>query len=270
MTAPRAQARAQALARRQARYDAVQRLYAAGKTTRQIIAELHIGPNTLRRYVRAPSCPEHASLPTRRSRLSPFEPYLRERWNAGEQTGQQLLREIRTRGYQGSSSNLYSLLALWRVGPRHCGPYARQEVPAPAPPPSLSTAPRTVCWLLLREEAERSSLQQAYATELLRRSPALAQLTEQIQAFFALVHERRANDLESWLQQATVSEIPELAAFAEGIRRDLAAVHAALTLPWSQGQTEGQVNRVKLLKQQMYGRAKLDLLRQRVRYRAAS
>jgi transposase len=75
--------------------------------------------------------------------------------------------------------------------------------------------------------------------------------------------------LEPWLQQATESGIPELAAFAEGVRRDLVAVQAAMTLPWSQGQTEGQVNRLNRLKRQMSGRAKLDLLRQRVRYRAA-
>jgi transposase len=270
MTAPRARARAEAQARRQARYDAVHRLHAAGKSNRQIIAELRIGPNTLRRYLRSPTCPETATVPPRRSRLSPFEPYLRERWNAGEQNGQQLLREIRERGYQGSGSNLYSLLALWRAGPRHSGPYAPQVVPAPAPPPPLPTAPRTVCWLLLQEDAERSAREQAYVAELLRSDPLLAQVTQIVGAFFALLHERRVDDLEDWLQQATTSGIAELAAFAEGVRRDLAAVQAAMTLPWSQGQTEGQVNRLKLLKRQMYGRAKLDLLRQRVRYRAAS
>lgn len=269
MTAPRARARAEAQARRQARYDVVRRLHTAGKSARQIIAELHIGPNTLRRYLRSPTCPERSPPPVRRSRLSPFEPYLRERWNAGEQNGQQLLRELRDRGYQGSGSNLYSLLALWRVGPRHCGPYARQTVPTPAPAPSLSAAPRTVCWLLLQEDAERSALEQAYITELLRSNAVLAQGTQMVRAFFGLLHERRVDDLEEWLCQATTSGIAELAAFAEGVRRDRAAVQAALTLPWSQGQTEGQVNRLKLLKRQMYGRAKLDLLRQRVCYRAA-
>ena len=72
----------------------------------------------------------------------------------------------------------------------------------------------------------------------------------------------RALDLEQ--AQAKMSTIPELVGFAEGIRRDEAAVQAACTSPWSQGQVEGQVNRLKLLKRQMYGRAKLDLLRRRV------
>jgi len=270
MTAPRARARAEAQARRQARYAAARRLHAAGKSARQLIAELRIGPNALRRYSRSPTCPESATLPTRRSRLMPFEPYRRERWNAGEQDGQQLLREIRERGHQGSGSNRYSPLALWRAGPRHCGPYARQGVPAPAPSPPLSTAPRTVCWLLLQDDEERSPPEPASVAELLSTSPLLVQLAPVARACFALLHERRVDDLESWLQQATASSIGELAAFAEGVRRDLAAVHAAMRLPWSQGQTEGQVNRLKLLKRQLYGRAKLDLLRQRVRYRAAS
>jgi transposase len=166
-------------------------------------------------------------------------------------------------------------LALWRVGRRHSGPYARQEVPAPAPPPPLPppplpTAPRTVCWLLLQEEAERSALEQTYVAELLRSNAPLAKLTELVRSFFALLHERRVDDLEAWLQQASASGIAEVAAFAEGVRRDLAAVQAAMTLPWSQGQTEGHVNRLKLLKRPMYGRANLDLLSQRVRYRTAS
>jgi hypothetical protein len=97
-----------------------------------------------------------------------------------------------------------------------------------------------------------------------------AQMTSAVQAFFILMRERRAGDLETWLEEATVSGIPELAAFAKGVRRDLAAVKAAMTLPWSQGQTEGQVNRLKLLKRQMYGRANPDLLCQRDRYRAAN
>jgi transposase len=71
--------------------------------------------------------------------------------------------------------------------------------------------------------------------------------------------------LDDWLRRATSSEIPiEMRRFASGIQTDLAAVQGALRLPWSNGQTEGQVNRLKLIKRLMYGRAKFDLLRQRV------
>ncbi|HEV2458646.1 MAG TPA: hypothetical protein VGS80_09795 [Ktedonobacterales bacterium] len=77
-------------------------------------------------------------------------------------------------------------------------------------------------------------------------------------------------DLAAWLQQATARGSAELAACAEGVRRALAAGQAAMTLRWRQGQTEGHINRLKLLQRHMYGRANLDLLCQRVRSRAAS
>jgi transposase len=84
------------------------------------------------------------------------------------------------------------------------------------------------------------------------------------QAFVSMVAERRDKDLDAWLIQAKHSGIAELKSFAQGIGRDYAAVHAAFSSPHSNGQVEGQVNRLKLIKRQMFGRANFDLLRQRV------
>jgi transposase len=78
------------------------------------------------------------------------------------------------------------------------------------------------------------------------------------------VRERHVDALESWLTRARMSGIPEVVSFVAGLRRDQAAVAAALTLPFSNGQVEGQVNRLKFIKRSGYGRAKFDLLRQRV------
>jgi transposase len=83
-----------------------------------------------------------------------------------------------------------------------------------------------------------------------------------------LVRERRPEVLASWLTEADASGLPEFVAFAAGLRRDHAAVEAALTHAWSNGQTEGQINRLKFLKRQMYGRARFDLLRRRVLHAA--
>ncbi len=88
------------------------------------------------------------------------------------------------------------------------------------------------------------------------------------QAFTQLVRDRTPEQLETWLQEAEKSPFPELHSFVAGIRRDEAAVRAALELPWSQGQVEGQITKLKLLKRQMYGRAKLDLLQQRLLHAA--
>lgn len=84
------------------------------------------------------------------------------------------------------------------------------------------------------------------------------------QDFIEMVRERQAAVLECWLDRAVTSDIPEIGSFVAGVQRDKAAVQAALELPWSNGQVEGQINRLKLIKRSMYGRANFDLLRQRV------
>lgn len=87
-------------------------------------------------------------------------------------------------------------------------------------------------------------------------------------AFMTVVRERDGNQLEGWLCEVEQSPCAELRSFVTGIRRDEAAVRAAFTLPWSQGQVEGQITKLKVFKRQMYGRAKLDLLQQRMLHAA--
>lgn len=94
--------------------------------------------------------------------------------------------------------------------------------------------------------------------------PEVRSAQELARDFFSIVKERKADALRVWLIDALKSQVPEFINFANGIMQDLQAVKAALSYEWSQGQVEGQVNRLKLLKRQMYGRAKLDLLRARV------
>ena len=95
-------------------------------------------------------------------------------------------------------------------------------------------------------------------------APAVATAHQMAQACIELVRERQARTLEDWLARATASGIQELHTFAAGIERDKPAVMAARSLPFSHGQVEGQVNRLKLIKRKAYGRANFDLLRQRV------
>jgi transposase len=105
--------------------------------------------------------------------------------------------------------------------------------------------------------------------ELLRRlSPEVARAQELALDFIGLVKERRADELRQWLSEAGRSGVAELQSFANGLTTDLQAVRAALEHEWSNGQVEGHVHRLKLIKRTMYGRAKLDLLRARVLYAA--
>jgi transposase len=84
------------------------------------------------------------------------------------------------------------------------------------------------------------------------------------QEFVTLLKERQVEALDGWLKRAKANHVTELTSFVNGIRRDYAAVRAAFSLPWSNGITEGHVNRLKFLKRQMFGRAHLDLLRVKV------
>jgi transposase len=83
------------------------------------------------------------------------------------------------------------------------------------------------------------------------------------QDFAGLVRQRQPASLDPWLVRAATSALPPFRRFATGLRADLAAVQAAVTLPWSQGPIEGRINRLKMLKRQMFGRACLDLLARR-------
>lgn len=128
-----------------------------------------------------------------------------------------------------------------------------------APLPS----PRQVAWMLLMPEKLKVE-QQEIVEDLCRFSPDVSRAQELARGFLAIIRERKVDDLRGWLKAALKSQLPEFTSFANGITQDLQAVKAALLYEWSQGQVEGQVNRLKLLKRQMYGRAKLDLLRARV------
>src|SRR5713226_718304 len=100
--------------------------------------------------------------------------------------------------------------------------------------------------------------------QLLNLSPEVQTTYALLQAFLSMVRERNHHDLPSWMEQAAKRGIPELGSFVTGIEQDYDAVHAALRLPWSQGITEGKVNKLKTLKRVMYGRAGFPLLRQRL------
>jgi transposase len=99
--------------------------------------------------------------------------------------------------------------------------------------------------------------------QLTQQAPELAEAVALAQDFASLVRQRQPTQLEPWLARAATSTLPPFRRFAKGVREDYAAVKAGVTLPWSQGPIEGHITRLKLLKRQMFGRAKLDLLARR-------
>ena len=255
-------------ARRQARYEEVRALHRQGLGQRAIARTLRVGRHTIRTFLRTVAFPERRTRTTSTTILTPFEPYLRERWHAGCQHVPTLWAELRARGFTGSARTVRGYVARWRTEPARRGPQPthplRKRASTPAPPAVRTFSVRQATWLMLRQPTDLDADERAYLGELLRLCAPAATAYRLAQAFFALVRDRDAAALEGWLGEAEQSDLPEMGGLALGVRRDRAAVDAGLTLDWSQGQTEGFVNKLKTLKRQMFGRAGLALLRERM------
>jgi len=257
---PASQRKSQArLLRKWKLYQRVHELHAAGMSLRKIGEELGLARNTVRKYYRQASEPPLPTpRPLRGSRLDPYEDYLLERWSQGERNAAHLYREISERGYLGCATMVRTYIAYLRSTTANGSPPRSRKERAKA------ISPRALRWLLTRKREDLEKKEQARLDQLLGLSPEVKAVYALLQAFVKMVRERKHQDLRSWMELALRSGIPELKSFIAGIERDYDAVHAALRLPWSQGTTEGKVNKLKTLKRVMYGRAGFALLRQRL------
>jgi transposase len=248
--------------RQQRRIDQYRRardLRARGAYIHDIAATLGIGRRTVYRYLHMPE-PPPVPRPYQRARqpmLAPYRDYLLQRWDEGCRNAMRLWREIRALGFPGSSSVVSKLVARWRREQR-----AGQR-PTPLPPATQRLSVRRATLLLMRRPERLRPDEQALLEQLLALDPEIATARGLVQAFAALVRERRGDQLDDWIARAEDAGIAHLRRFARGLTGD-PAVRAGLTEVWSNGQTEGQVGRLKNVKRQGYGRAGVALLRQRV------
>ena len=251
---------------RQARYEEAVTLRRQGCSISAISRQVGATRPTVRRWLRADAFPERARRPSQLHDLSPHAAYLRERWTAGCRNAAELWSELRKRGFTGSAVTVRRYLQAWRAYPRQRRPGGQHAAvtDAPAPAASRPPSPRQVRWWLLTPAADLEPEQQGYLDRLRTACPAVARAEQLAMEFGRLVRQRDPVAFTAWLEAAATSSLPEFREVANGMRRDRAAIEAALTHEWSSGQVEGQVTRIKLLKRQMFGRAKFDLLRKRV------
>jgi transposase len=267
VTPPRAaQQAAQRAAQRQATYEQVWALHRQGWTVPAIAAQVGHSRHTIERYLRLPTwpVPQHRSS-YGRSVLNPYKAYLLERWNAGCRTAMQLFRELQPRGYTGSYRRVAAYASRLRqaqgLPPRRQG--RRQRLPVVAEPASPPLTPRRATWLVLGREDKRTAAETQQLTQLHAQQTEVAEAIDLAQDFTTLIRQRQPAQLDPWLQRAAASTLEAMQRFATGLHADYAAVKAGVTLPWSNGPVEGHINRLKMLKRQMFGRARLDLLRRR-------
>lgn len=255
--------------RRLARYEEVMALYQQGVRLRAIARTLRLSRNTVTKYVRAGEFPERRPERRRPSMVDEFSTYLARRWAEGCRSSVQLWRELRERGYKGGHSGFWDYFRRWRPATDDQpspleGTRVHMRFGARRPPKTTAIGTRAAAWLLQQNEGELRPDQQRFIAHLHEQTPELAVATKMVARFRQIIRKRQVYQLDAWLSEAAESGITELRNFAQALRRDYAAVKAALEHGWSNGQVEGQINRLKNIKRQMFGRAKFDLLRARV------
>jgi predicted transcriptional regulator len=257
---PAGQGKTQArLLRKWKLYQRIHELHGGGMSLRKIGEELGLARNTVRKYFRQPPEPP---LPTPRplqaSKLDRYEDYILTRLSQGCKNAAQIYREITELGFSGGQTNVRAYVAHLRKSTTDGSTPAKRSKRAQA------VSPRALRWLLTKQRKDLDQEEQAQLDQLLQVSAEVQVVHSLLHAFLDLVRVRKFEQLRPWMEKATTSGIPELKSFVAGIERDYDAVKAALRLPWSQGITEGKVNKLKTVKRQMYGRAGFPLLRQRL------
>jgi transposase len=178
----------------------------------------------------------------RQTGVDRWMPYLEQRWAEGCRKAAQLWREIKQQGFRGCQTTIRQWMARLR-GPALLGYRSHHSLRRQVPP-----SPQQTTWLLLYPDHPRTAEQQSYCELLLRHSPDLARVVDLAQRFLEFYHHRSPEGLASWLASAQQTG---LRSFAVGIERDQSAVEAAFRLRWNNGPVEGQVHRLKLLKQRV-------------------
>jgi transposase len=235
------------------RYAAVQQNLAAGATLSAICRALRLDRKTVQRFARATSVEELlVKSQTRDSLLDAFKPYLHQRWNAGSRDAAALTVEIAALGYRGSDKTVRRYLRPFRAA-----------LVVPPSRPAAPTVRQTAGWLT-RHPDSLTEDEQLHLKQVLARSPALQTTHQQVHEFAVILTQRRGERLPAWMEQIDTNGAPALRSFVTGLRTDLDAVTAGLTLTHNSGPVEGAVNRIKMIKRQMFGRAGFDLLRKRV------
>ena len=254
------------------RYEQVMTLRKKGVSVKNIADQVGISRRTTQRLLHAVAFPDSSTRAKRLKIIEPYRRHLDQRWENGCHNAAQLFREVQAQGFRGSYAVVYAyLFERYESGTRDLGEGGARASLGLCSVPS----PRQAAWLFLypakslalverREGVEVSKKQAAVLHQILVGDSPLTTVILLARQFIEMVTKRQPEVLDTWIQTALDSGMKELGRFARSIVQDYAAIRAALELDISNGQVEGQVNRLKMIKRQMYGRAGLDLLKTRL------
>src|SRR5208337_1153406 len=193
--------------------------------------------------------------------------FLARRWAEGDKVGRRLFHDIRHRGYTGSRSHLERLLSEWRRAERPATSRPREstrEDRAIDPATGWQISPIVAAALCMKPSKMLTQPQAVKVAALKEASPSFVIMRRLAMRFRGILRGNDPDKLDQWLDNAQSSGFSSIGRFARVLHRDVDAVKNAITEKWSNGQAEGQINRLKTLKRAMYGRAGVELLRARM------
>ncbi len=248
------------------RYEKVMELYLQGVKIRTIACQLGLHRSTVHKYVCAGEFPEMAQRRKMPVKLNPYLSYLEERWQAGCRNHLHLWWEICEQGFDGT----HQLVYIWT---KQKG-FSKKGIPKPpeaqtskAKAISVKTRPwaaSRAAWFMVLDQDNLNQEEKAALEQMVQTEPLVATTMKLVHEFLHMLRTRQAEVLLDWLKRAHECRIEALKSLVNSLENDLYAVCAAFSMPWSNDPTEGNVNRLQLIKRQMYGRANFDLLRRRV------
>ncbi|WP_428194636.1 ISL3 family transposase, partial [Deinococcus saxicola] len=243
--------------RAQQRFQAIHDLKALGHSPGQITQHTGLSKVTVRKYLRLKTSPGQPHRRQRTRLIDPYREWLKAQWDAGTRNATHLFGGVKQRGYTGGFTVIREWCRLLR-----CGESTGEAVAAS--PVLRCPAARTLSWMMLCPEKLTQPIVQLFLKACRQDIPWFTRLETLALTGWQVLRGHSTTPLRVWLHDLTESGFPEFVRFAVGLDRDFDAVQAAVETSWSNGQVEGQVNRLKTLKRSMYGRAGLNLLRARL------
>lgn len=239
--------------RRLERFEQVVSLFKSGQSQAAISRALGLQRKTIRRWLRSGEFPERKPPHRPPPKVNEFGAYLSQRWNEGCHNATLLYQEIQNKGYRGKRSMVARFVASWRPSGRATPPNAPDRI-----------SPKHAAILVTRAADLMTDEQQRLFDRITKQCPEAGDLRRIALAFRTALTAESSMQLRRWIEGAKRCEFGPVVRFAYGLQKDISAVAAAVDTKWSNGQVEGQINRLKMIKRQMYGRAGFELLRARV------
>ncbi|BAZ50324.1 transposase [Nostoc sp. NIES-4103] len=257
---------AKARDRRREIHEQVWNLRSIGLSVQAIAQSLGVAKNTVSNYLRSSNFTERRQRSDYGlSLLNPYHDYLLSRWNSGHCNTQKLFEEIRACGYIGTYATVSRFTRYLKTLPGFKPAKGSRKNVSPRVSSSSyrPLTPSRVTALVLRRPELTQPNERKVIAQLQTAHSDLKSVIELAQQFASLLRQRLSQQLDAWLNKAKNSSVSLLRRFAVGLESDYDAVKAGVTMPVSNGPVEGHINRLKMLKRQMYGRAKIDLLERR-------